>query len=88
VKSNSELTVSPNPFKNEFLFGASFNEAGKASFRFVDTKGAVIRTFNKKVNKGFNSFTFDKLENLPPGIYVLEVKQENESRKIKLIKIN
>lgn len=42
-KINDDLTVSPNPFKNEFLFAAGFNKAGKISLRFTDSKGAVVK---------------------------------------------
>ncbi len=88
TKINSELTVSPNPFKNDFLFAATFKQAGKISLRFIDTKGAVVRSINKKVNTGLNSFSIDNLESLAAGVYFLEVKQGNETRKTKVIKMN
>ncbi len=87
TKANSEITISPNPFTNEFFFAGTFKEAGKAMFSFVDAKGAVARTNNKKVEQGFNSFNIDKLENLPAGVYFLEVKSGNETQKMKVIKI-
>ena len=88
TKTNSGLTVSPNPFKEEFLFAARFKQAGKISLRFIDTKGAVIKLYNKKVMTGLNSFTIDKLGSLAAGVYILEVKQGNETRKTKIIKAN
>ncbi len=85
---NSELTISPNPFKNEFLFAASFKEPGMISMRFTDSKGSQVKFMQKKVNSGFNTLNVDKLESLIPGIYILEVIQGNEIRKAKLIKAN
>ncbi len=88
TKTSNELTVSPNPFKNDFLFAAKFKQAGKITISFIDTKGAVVRSINKKVAVGLNSFTIDKLESLGGGVYIMEVKQENEIRKVKIIKMN
>ncbi len=88
TKTNNELTVSPNPFKNYFLFAAEFKQAGKIAISFIDTKGVVVRTINEKVSIGLNSFTIDALERLSGGVYIMEVKQENEIRKIKVIKMN
>lgn len=85
-KGSSELTISPNPFSNEFLFGAVFNETGKVTMRIIDAKGAVVRTIKTNVNKGFNSFQVNKLDNLSKGVYFLEVIQNGETRKTKLLK--
>ena len=88
TKTDNGLTVSPNPFKNEFLLAAVFKEAGTIKLSFIDAKGAVVRSMSKKVNNGFNSFSIDKLEGLSAGVYILEIKQGNESRKTKIIKVN
>ena len=86
--ANNEITISPNPFKNEFFFAAMFKKAGKITLSFIDTKGSIVRMVSKKVSTGFNSFNIDKLEGLPAGVYFLEIKQENETRKTKVIKAN
>ena len=88
TKTSNELTISLNPFTNEFLFAAKFTQAGKISFRFIDIKGIVVRSINKKVNIGLNSFTIDKLESLGSAVYILEVQQGSEIRKIKVVKVN
>lgn len=88
TKTSTGITISPNPFRNEFVFGAKFTQAGKVSFRFIDTRGAVVKTVDKNVSVGYNSFDVDKLGNLAAGVYVLEIKQGNETRKIKVIKTN
>ncbi len=85
-KEGSDLTVSPNPFKNQFLFGAVFTEAGKITIRLVDAKGAVAKIINSQVNIGFNSIQVDKLGNLAKGVYYLELKQGDNIRRTKLIK--
>jgi len=88
TKTSAGITVSPNPFKDQFVFGAKFGLAGKVSFRFIDTKGAVVRIVEKNVSAGYNSFDLDKLGSLAAGVYVLEIKQGSETRKIKVIKTN
>jgi glucose/arabinose dehydrogenase len=85
-KAGYELTISPNPFKNEFLFGAVFSNTGKITIRIIDAKGATVKIIKKQVEKGFNSFQIDKLGNLSKGIYFLEVEQDGDVRKIKLIR--
>ncbi len=84
--TSNELTISPNPFKNDFLFGAVYKQKGMIMIRLIDSKGVVVKTFNKQVNAGFNSFQIDKLGNLNKGVYFLEAIQDNIIRKTKLIK--
>ena len=86
TKTNNEITISPNPFKNDFLLGASFKEGGNVTIRIIDAKGAVVKVIKENVNPGFNSFTIDKLGNLGKGVYFLELIQGTETRKSKLIK--
>lgn len=86
TNTSKELTISPNPFKSEFLFGAVFNHAGKITVKIIDGKGTVVKIINRQVETGFNSFNIDKLENISKGIYFLEVIQDNIIRKTKLIK--
>ena len=86
TKTSNGLTVSPNPFANEFLFAAAFEQAGMITIRIIDTKGAVVKTIKKQVDAGFNSFQIDKLGNIGKGVYFLEVIQDNNVRKTKLIK--
>ena len=42
---------------------------------------------NKTVVKGFNSFMIEETNELAAGFYFLEVKQGNENRKTKIIKV-
>ena len=84
--ASSGLTVSPNPVNNEFLFGAVFDKAGQIIIRIIDANAAVVKTIKKQVNAGFNSFQIDRLENISEGVYFLEVIQDKQVRKTKLIK--
>ncbi len=87
IKTSSEITVSPNPFKDDFFFAAKFRQ-GNMTLRFIDTRGTVIKTIDKKVANGLNSFSIDKLNSLKSGVYILEVIQGDETRKTKVIKVN
>ena len=86
TKASNDITISPNPFSNEFLLGTSFKEKGNVTIRIIDTKGAVVKTITKQVSQGFNSFNIDQLDNISKGVYFLELIQGTESRKTKLIK--
>ena len=82
----NEILISPNPVHNSFLIGANFNQSGKAIIRIIDLNGQVIKTQTTDIKAGFNSFTIDKLQGLHAGIYVVEVVQNNERRKAKMMK--
>lgn len=84
----NDITISPNPFKSEFLLGTSFRETGTVIIRIIDTKGTVVKTINQQVNAGFNGFTIDNLDNISNGVYFLELIEGSEVRKTKLIKKN
>lgn len=85
-KKKNDITVSPNPFRNEIFVATSFNQSGKLEMRIVDAKGTVVKKVNSQVTSGFNSFTIDKLQNLSPGVYFLELLRGDEYKKIKLLK--
>jgi glucose/arabinose dehydrogenase len=84
----NEILISPNPVHHSFLMGANFNQSGKAFIRIIDLNGQVVKTQTTDMKAGFNSFTIDKLEGLRAGIYVVEVIQNKERRKAKMVKEN
>ncbi len=86
TNSGSEITISPNPFNNDFLFASVFNQEGMITIRIIDSKGAIVKTVNQYVNKGFNSFQINKLDNLSKGVYYLELNQGGEIKTTKIIK--
>lgn len=86
TETDNGITISPNPFSNEFLLGAVFRETGMVTIRIIDSKGAVVKTMKQQVNSGFNGFTIDNLDNISQGVYFLELTEGTEVRKTKLLK--
>lgn len=85
--SGHELLVSPNPVSgNSFIVGSNFSQAEKITIRLIDMNGRVIKTQTEQTRIGFNSFKIDQVGNLSSGVYIIELIEENEIRKTKLIK--
>ena len=86
TKTKNDITVSPNPFRNGIYVATSFNQSGKLEIKIVDAKGAVVRKIDGQATSGLNSFTIDKLQDLPAGVYFLEMYRGNEYKKLKILK--
>jgi hypothetical protein len=85
-KVGNELVANPNPVQNEFVLGARFATAGKITIRLLNTNGALVKQIDAKANVGYNNFTIDKLGAMPAGVYIVELIQNNERRRIKITK--
>ena len=82
----NELTVTayPNPYANEVHVKIQSTLTDNADVILYDITG---RTMESKLNQQINSdIVFG--QNLTPGIYVIEVRQGSESRKVKVVKTN
>jgi hypothetical protein len=84
--TGDELRVSPNPFHNSFVIAARFRSPGRTTIRIIDGTGKIVATQIEQARPGSNSFTIDELGDIPAGIYYVEVIQNNEIRKTKLVK--
>ena len=85
--SGHNILVSPNPVSgNSFIVGGHFTQSEKITIRVVDMNGRVIKTQTEQTRMGFNSFKIDLAGNLSSGVYIIELIEENEIRKTKLIK--
>jgi len=85
---DDKLTVSPNPVKNEFMLSGNFKQAGKVMVKIVDVNESVVKIVNVIASEGYNKFRINQLEGFGKGVYTVEVIQDNDSRKIKLLKAN
>lgn len=85
-KTGYDLSVTPNPVKNSFVLGARFIEGGEITIRILNNTGAVLKQTQRKAATGFNNFTIDAIQDISPGVYIIEVIQDNEKRRMKFIK--
>ena len=80
-KGLTNFSVFPNPaFENAFLINEKENEAEV----FIRTVSGKL--VNHLASTGKNKTTTLSLSDLPQGIYVLEIKSENETQFLRLIK--
>ena len=73
---NMQISVSPNPFTHLVhvdIQGESKNN-NHCVIRFIDQKGKILRMLGISLEPGSNKIDIDKLEDLPPGPYYLDIK--------------
>jgi len=79
-KNNLTIIAYPNPSDGMFYFDAQFYNA--QTWNVTDMKGKIVQ---RDANRGYTTGVVD-LTDLPKGIYILNVKGENQSYHQKLVK--
>ena len=78
--NNKSVTIYPNPTPNELHF--KFNDSKKRTIYFYNLEGQLLTQHN--CNNSFETFT---IANLPNGMIIVKVLEENEIKYYKIIKI-
>ncbi len=80
-ETNLSVKVAPNPFNNSTEVAVNFNSKDKASVKVTDLSGHLVYesslSNNGKVSLG---------DNLPAGIYLLQVQADSDIKTFKIIK--
>jgi hypothetical protein len=85
VSNSSLLTAAPNPFKNTINVNCPTFNGQKVMINIVNPLGQIIQT---KTVEHFNSRDYQlETNNLPEGVYFLEVKNENITLSTRIIKV-
>jgi type IX secretion system substrate protein len=86
AKINLVGKPNPNPFKNKFVFNALLKADNNILVSVADQNGR--RVYQKIFNghAGANNLSVENLSNLKPGVYLVEIKVEDEILHEKLIK--
>ncbi len=86
-KGISVMVVYPNPFSKRVVVKISSEKnSEQITIRIVNNEGVVLRTQQAEVMRGENNITIKQVDELPGGIYFLEVLAEHRSMKTKLMK--
>ena len=85
-KGISLLVVYPNPFSKRVQVKISSEEAEQITIHILDNTGNVVRSQMNNVDKGENFIQVNKVDDLPGGIYYLEVIAKDRKMRIKLMK--
>ena len=84
---NNDLLVAPNPVVNNFvIIGSNFSKTEKIKIRLLGMNGKVIITQTEQARPGYNSFKIDNLQQIPAGIYLVEVTDTDGKRVARFIK--
>ena len=78
--------ITPNPFTNNFEINYSAETTSDVEFELINLQGK--RVFKEKINaeSGYNSYTFEKGNELPPGAYIALVRSNGKTDTKKIIK--
>jgi hypothetical protein len=77
---------SPNPFSNQFDLRLELKASSAVAIKIRSESGAMVYQKNVNGAQGANKFTIDGLTNLSKGIYVVEIRVDEEVIREKLIK--
>ena len=90
VNNNSKITLigkpNPNPFINKFVVSALLRLANPIYVKIVDQDGRMVYHNVYTGQAGTNSINVNNLGGLKPGVYVVEVRVDDEVIREKLIK--
>lgn len=84
ISSINELTLFPNPARNEFNIRFYLNREEEVNINLVDLSGKVWAQNNFKGVKGLNQFIFDS--SAPPsGTYIVQIQTQSDIKTEKII---
>lgn len=83
ASENNGITVSPNPNNGTFTLSLSGNSDSPASISLVNYVGMKVLNINNVTPESGNNFSIE-VNDLPSGVYILSVEQDNNitSRKV------
>jgi len=85
-KGISLFVVYPNPFGKKVQVKFNSDGPDQATMRIIDNSGKVISTQTDPVQAGENRLTIRNVDNLPGGIYYLELVTKDKNIRTKLMK--
>lgn len=85
-KGFSLFVVYPNPFGKKVQVKFNSDGPDHSTMRIIDNNGKVITTQIDQVQKGENRITIQNVDNLPGGIYYLELVTKDKNIRTKLMK--
>lgn len=88
VEAYLPIRTYPNPFYNEVNIEVESSMSQEAKFELIDAQGRRILHFENTLKEGRNTFLLGLDENLPKGIYILNVKGTKSCHSTKLTKLN
>jgi Secretion system C-terminal sorting domain/SprB repeat len=85
-KGEPYAIVFPNPFENQLNILVENNKSKLITFKLIDVFGRTHQIENTKIEKEENNFLFDIDNNLPSGIYYLQIIGEDYKLQYSVVK--
>lgn len=82
----STVSYAPNPFSSNISVNVTLSKAQSVRLEVIDLSGKTISATVENREAGTNAFSISNLENLTPGIYLLQVTTGTEAFKYKIVK--
>jgi hypothetical protein len=67
------VTVYPNPFHASVIIDITTESETMIDINFFDVGGNQIRKISRQATKGMNQIPVNNLDNLPGGMYLIEI---------------
>lgn len=86
-ESISDFQVFPNPFSSEFTVQVDLSAAQNLNFSLFDLNGRLLKQpVSHFANSGKQQITFNELNDLPAGVYVLQIAGNEQQSTLRLLK--
>ena len=79
ASSTSDPLIFPNPYQDKFSLRVNSNsDKSNAQIKISNLTGKIVHSQQVVLVKGSNIIEFNTLAKIPPGVYTMTVKCENE----------
>lgn len=85
--SSSIIGMMPNPFLDEITVKLYLEDAKSVKAELININGQIIlSTYSQPMLASFQSINFNGLNHLPPGLYILRIYFDKDTKQVKIIK--
>jgi hypothetical protein len=86
LDGKAQFAVNPNPFRSAFTVQTTAAANGQAHIRLINVDGQRVYQTVKAITTGNNVLLVNGLENLPAGVYVVEVMADGAVNRQRIVK--
>ena len=76
ISKKPGVTIWPNPFQSDISVSITTEKETTIDINLIDVNGRSIRTSSQKVAKGISLITIRNLDQLPAGVYLVEISDK------------
>ena len=80
-------SIAPNPVTDQFTIDYSVKNEGQVVMQIVNKFGTIIDKKSLNSNKGSNSYIYNKMADLPNGVYFVSLIFDDKKETKKIVKL-